>query len=1150
MVKFVTLRDGIFFTQIFIKKPMKKTIKMLLSTVAAMLMVVSAYAQFTTSSMTGKVVDEKGEAMTGAAVMAVHTPSGSQYYAVVNAEGFYTIQGMRPGGPYEVEISLLGSKVQKFTDITLELGETTELSTVLKDDSELLDEVVVVADKTRFTTEKTGASVNVSRSDIENLPSASRSIADLTKLSPYANGMSFAGSDGRSTNFTVDGANFNNNFGLSSNLPGGGSPISVDALEEVQLVVAPYDVRQSNFVGGGINAITKSGTNTFKATAYGFYNNQDLRGNKIAGKDLGDRALDQNRTIGVTIGGPIVKDKLFFFANVEWVNQKEQTIKYHAALPGETGGEGLVSRTTAADMQRIADRLTKDYNYNPGSFTDFPGGTKNFKILARVDWNISDAHKLSVRFNKTDNNYWYAPNGNSCDDGYRNKSYNRVSTESMAFSNNMYGQQNNVWSVAAELNSRFADHIANQFIFTYTNINDMRMSNSDVFPHIDIMQKNEGSSSKPAASAGYELFTYNNGVKNSVFSAADNATFYLGAHKLTAGLSWERQNAQNSYMRNGTGYYRFGTIDDFVNGALPMSACLTIGANGVEAPVGQITYNKFSAYVQDEWNITKKFKLTYGVRADVMVYDNSQLMTNNAIKSLDLGGRSVDTGLWPVTTPQFSPRIGFNWDVLGDKTLKVRGGAGLFQGRLPLVFFTNMPQNAGMIQVSYNTTDAEQLKKLNTGGKVVTDVKEMAKILGVNTTITPETGAFQKTINGVDRNFKMPQVAKLSLAVDYKVPVNFPLTVTAEGMFSKTLYGVMLQDWNINESVVMGSKFNGVDSRYDYWALEEITLKNGAPDKYKNKKYIYPANAAGNQADAAYVLANTSKGYGWNAAVTIKTQPVKNLDITASYVHTVSKEISGMPGSNASSAYQGLYTVNGANFTDIQDSRYVVPDKVMANVSYFIPWKIFHGNGLHLNLYYSGYSPAGYSYITANDMNGDGNNADLMYIYPSGKDVPFVEHKYADGTTMTVAQQAAAYDAFLAQDKYMSAHKGKYAEAYSARSPFVHRFDFRIAEDFAFKIGNTKHNFQLSATIENIGNMINSEWGVQKWSCYQTSSDSFNITPLSFDYVSYKETGKPAFYMTSTDSKKCVMPTESFSKWYTDPSQCFRVLFGLKYYFN
>ena len=1061
---------------------------------------------------------------------------------------------MRPGGPYEVSVQLLGYKTVKCQDITLKLSETYSQNIVLENSTELLDEVVVSASMTKFGEEKTGASTNISNREMMNLPNSSRSISALTKLSPYANGMSFAGSDGRSTNFTVDGANFNNNFGLSSNLPGGGTPISLDAIEEVQLIVAPYDVRQSNFVGGGINAVTKSGTNTFKGTAYAYYNDENMRGNRINGEDLGARPMSMNKSYGATIGGPIIKNKLFFFANVEFNKLDEQTIKYHAAKDGEVGGTGLISRTTEADMQRVYDRLVNDYHYQPGSYTDFPGGNQNFKVLARLDWNISDAHKLAVRFNKTNNNIWYEPNGNSSDDGYRNKSYNRVSQESMAFANNMYGQMNNVMSVAAELNSRFSSNITNQFIATYTNINDMRMSNSDIFPHIDIMQGNAGSSSKPAVSAGYELFTYNNGVKNSTYNVSDNLTVFLGSHKLTAGLDWERQNAQNSYMRNGTGYYRFGTIDDFANGALPMSACLTVGANGVSAPVGSITYNKAAAYVQDEWNVTNNFVLTYGLRADTMIYDNSELMTNKSILDFDMGGRTIDTGLWPKTTVQVSPRIGFNWDINGDKSLVIRGGAGMFQGRLPLVFFTNMPQNAGMIQLSKNYTDEASLKKLlNADGTVVTDVNKMVEILGVDTKVTPETGAFQSTINGVDRNFKMPQIAKMSFAFDYTVPVSFPFTITGEGMYTKTIYGVMLEDWAVNNEKVMTSKFAGVDDRYNYWELESY---DPVKAKISGKQYIYPKNAAGNQAGAAYVLTNTNKGYGWNAALTVKMQPVKHLDIMAAYAHTVSKEISGMPGSNASSAYQGLYTVNGGNFATLQNSQYVVPDKVMASVSYFVPFKIFGGNGLHLNLYYSGATSGTYNYITANDMNGDGNNADLMYIYPTGSEVGFVDHTYswkANGQTetklVTAEEQSRAYDVFVAQDKYLSSHKGEYAQACSAIAPFVHNFDFRIAEDFSFKTGNQTHNFQVSASFENIGNMINSSWGVHKWSCYQTAYGTNNITPLSFDYDAYKASGKPAFYMTPVDGK-CAMPTTTYSKSYVSPTECWQVLVGLKYFFN
>ena len=1131
---------------------MKNIFKSVLLSMAAICVAVSANAQFTTSSMTGRIVDENGEVLTGAAVVAVHTPSGTQYYSLANAEGYYTIQGMRPGGPYEVTVSFVGCNTVVLKDVTLALGETYSQDVALST-SETLNEVVVTASTSKFTTEKTGASTNISNSEMMNLPNSDRSIQSLTKLSPYSNGMSFAGSDGRSTNFTVDGANFNNNFGLSAKLPGGGTPISIDALEEVQIVIAPYDVRQSNFVGGGINAVTKSGTNTFKGTAYTYYHDQNLRGNVVAGQDLGERALEKNKVYGVTLGGPIIKNKLFFFANFEYEKLDEQTIKYRAAKSGEKGGEGLVSQITEAQMESIYNRLKNDYNYDPGSYSNFPGGSESMKILARIDWNISDANKLSLRFNKTDYNLWNEPNGNSTDDDYRNKSYNRVGQTSMAFANNMYGQMNNVWSVAAELNSRFSEKVANQLIFTYTNIDDMRMSNSDVFPHIDIMWENKGSSSVPAASAGYELFTYNNGVKNSVYSAADNITIYSGSHKVTGGISWERQNAQNSYMRSGTGYYRFGSIEDFLNGELPMSAALTIGANGVAAPVGQITYNKFGVYAQDEWNVTKNFKLTYGLRADTIIYDNSQLMTNNAILACNLGeGRSIDTGLWPETRVQISPRVGFSWDVLGDKTLKLRGGAGVFQGRLPLVFFTNMPQNAGMIQISQKVMDEDSLRKLMTSnGTMITNVNEMAKALGINTTVTPESGAFQSTINGVDRNFRMPQMAKASIAVDYKVPVDFPLTVTAEGMFTKTINGVLLNDWAINESKIATSRFSGVDDRYDYWALESYDAANS---KISGKQYLWDKNSAGKQAGAAYVLTNTNKGYGWNAAISVNAKPVQNMDVTLAYVHTVSKELSGMPGSNASSAYQGMFTVNGANFLELQNSRYVIPDKVSANFSYFIPWKAFHGNGLHLNLYYTGYSPAGYNYVTSNDMNGDGNNADLMYIYASGKDVPFVDHTYTwkgceNPVTMTAAQQAAAYDKFIAQDKYLSSHKGQYAEAFSGHSPFIHRFDLRIAEDIAFKVGNSIQKFQLSVSLDNVGNMINSNWGVEKWSCYQTANDVFNITPLAFDYAAYKESGKPAFYMAPTDGK-AAMPETSYSKYYVDPSQCWQLLIGIKYFFN
>ena len=1094
---------------------MKQALKLFVLATLGLFATVALYAQMTTSSLSGKISDAQG-AVPGAAVVAVHTPSGTQYYAISNNEGRYTIQGMRPGGPYEVTISLLGYKTVVYQDVTLKLSETYTQDVVLEDNAEQLQEVVVVASSTKFGTEKTGASTNVSNREMMNLPNSSRSLSAITKLSPYANGMSFAGSDGRSTNFTVDGANFNNNFGLSSNLPGGGTPISLDAIEEIQLVVAPFDVRQSNFVGGGINAITKSGTNTFKGTVYGYYHNEKLRGNTIYGEDLGERKSELIRTIGATLGGPIIKNKLFFFTNFELNDQPGQAIKTNGV------GRGV----SKAQLDAVADKLRKDYGYEPGSYTDFPGGTQNMKILARIDWNISQAHKLALRFNHTQNLTWNAPNGNSCDDKYRNKGYNRASDQAQPFSNNMYSQQNNVTSFAAELNSRFGEKAANQLIATYSFINDQRGSNSDIFPHVDLMDNwdlSEGNF-KPATSFGYELFTYKNGVTNKVWNVTDNFTYYAGAHKITAGATYEHMFADNSYIRNGTGYYRFGSVEDFLNGARPLSFCLKYAYDN-SPETAQITYNQLGVYVQDDWNVTDRFKLNYGVRFDTIMYDNSDLITNKAILDYKMGGRSVDTGLWPKTTVQVNPRIGFNWDVMGDKSLTVRGGTGLFQGRLPLVFFTNMPTNSGMIlntavfssqlkdgKVVYSDAVAAALDKLMAGGKMMTDVNQIKDALGLKRTISESEGTLPSTINGVDRNFKMPQVWKSSIAVDYNFPTNFPMTLTAEGIFNKTIHGVRLEDWNINNSAVeKGGRFTGNDNRINYRSLGD----------YKYGK------------STAYVLTNTNEGYGWIANVTLKASPVKNMDLMLAYTHTVNKEISGMPGSDAGSAYTNLYSVDGPNFVNLHCSQYVVPDKLMANISYFVPFKVFGGNGLHLNLYYSGYSAGNYSYIYSNDMNGDGISSDMMYI-PATK----------DELRFTTEADRNAFWAFLEQDKYLSSHKGQYAEPYGAAAPWTHRFDARIAEDFAFTIGKTKHNFQLSVSIDNIGNMINSSWGVTRWSCYTTSAGTYVNTVLKLDKV---ENGTPVFSMNQVNK---AYPTETWNKYSKSPSECWQLLFGLKYYFN
>lgn len=1084
--------------------------------VLSFLFVIPTQAQVTTASMSGTVMFQD-EPVIGATVLAVHEPSGTNYGTITNVDGRFSLQGMRTGGPYKVTISYVGYQSAVYSGITLQLGENYNLNVKLKESSETLDEIVITAAKTKFNTEKTGATTNISSSQITSLPTINRSISDIARLSPYASDMSFAGGDGRSTNFTVDGANFNNNFGLSDNLPGGGNPISMDAIEEVQVVIAPFDVRQTNFIGGGINAITKSGTNTFKGSAYTYFQNQNMRGNSIDGEDLGARAKESKTIYGATFGGPIIKNKLFFFANVEVEKQPQQVIKWRARTEGEQPDENnYISRTTLSDMQKVSDFLRDKYGYDTGSATNFPADEKNLKLLGRIDWNITNGHKLSVRYNYTKNTAWNAPNANSMDGGSGSRLYNtsRVGYQSMSFANSMYSQDNKVSSVSADLNSRFSDKISNQLLFTYTDIEDMRGTNSSPFPFIDILAGKDAGGNQimePYMSAGYELFTYNNGVKNKITSVIDNFTYFAGDHKITAGISFEHQLASNAYMRNGTGYYRYSSLDDFLNGAAPETFAWTYGYNGVSDPKAQVTFNQIGFYAQDEWNIRPNVKLTYGIRFDDLIFDNSDLQRNDAIYDLDFGGKHIDTGKWPKSRMQISPRVGFVWDVFKDNSLKVRGGTGIFTGRLPLVFFTNMPTNSNMVQnaVVFGTkyengiavSHDSRLDQL--AGGMITNVDDAIKKFGLPTTIeNPVAGS---KISGVKDNFKMPQIWKTSLAVDYQLPTSFPLSVTGEFIYNKNINAVTLENINIKDPSNW-EHFNGADNRLIY------------PSDYT---YVSGKNAV--------VLTNTSKGHGYTANVTVNAQPVGDLNMMLAYTHTESKEISGLPGSDPVSTWQGMLTIDGPNFATVQRSRYVVPDKVIAAINYNLP---FRHKGLlrktSLNLFYSGYSASGYSFAYTNDMNGDGINNDMMYIPKDDSEIKFKNE--ADRT---------AFWNFVDQDSYLKNHKGEYAEAYAARAPWVHRFDLRITEDFSFKAGKTEHHFQLSLDFMNIGNMINSKWGVMK-----NASSSNGCRILKYEGMDDNKT--PIFSMYKINGE---YPTETYSynRIYTE---CWKMQVGIRYIFN
>ena len=1101
--------------------------------VALLLMLSSAVmAQITTSSMAGKVTfdDANGEEVIGATIVAVHEPSGTRYTAVTNVSGRFSIQGMRTGGPYEVTVSYIGYQPRVVKGVTLQLAETYNLSVSITEDATELAEVVVSGRASKFAAEKTGASTNITSAQIVNMPTVSRSITDFTRLSPYGgNGMSFAGADGRTANFTVDGANFNNNFGLSAGLPGGGNPISIDAIEEMQVVVSPFDVRQTNFIGGGVNAITKSGTNTFKGTAYIYHQNENMQGDAVDRVQInGAREKNSTTTYGFTLGGPIIKDKLFFFANAEMVKIPSVVNRWQGAdADNPADPENYISRTTKADLQAVSDYVASKYGYDTGSYTSFPADKSNYKILARIDWNITDKHHLALRYNYTKNRNWSSPNASSMDGGARMADA-RMSKSSMSFANTMYSQDNIVHSFTFDLNSRFTDKLSNQLLATYSKLDDIRDSKSSPFPHIDITKDGNN-----YMALGYELFTWNNAVHNTIWNIKDDVTYYMENHKITAGVSYEYQMADNMYMRNGTGYYRFNATDamwenDVLNPALlfnsnPEIVALTYGYDGETEPAARVQFNKLGVYLQDDWNIINNFKLTYGLRVDGLFFNNSDLMTNQAIYNLDYNGEHIDTGKWPGSSLTLSPRLGFTWDVFGDKSLKVRGGTGLFSGRLPLVFFTNMPTNSNMVQYKgiWNATGKSSGMKTDMSqfaGNIMTGNDLRDYIINHNLgpeTIKPEDGIAGSTINAVNPDFKMPQVWKTSVAIDYQIPTSFPFTATVEAIFNKTINAVCISDWSIKD-VGGFARLNGADNR----AL------------YQDFKYT---DANGKALPNAFVLDNTSKGYGWTFNATLNAQPAEWISLMAAYTHTVSKEKTGMPGSDASSAFTYIPCAQGPNNVGLHNSQYVTPDRFVASAT------IHDKSGNHYSLIYETWR-GGFntSYLVSNDMNGDGYQYDVVYV-PTDQEVANREFRFVSD------DDRDRFMAFVHSDDYLSDRQGKYTEAYSVYSPWVHRVDFSYKHDFNVNFGKTKHTLQLSLDVKNVLNLFDSSWGVSK-----IANLDYSTAPSSSVQYSriLKFEGVDADGYATFSTPKAI--NGNTSKWnpYHSLGQCWYASVGIKYFFN
>ena len=1057
---------------------MKHSIKFAVLAVISMIAGTISYAQVTTASIAGRITDQEGP-VAGAAVLAVYGPTGATYYAVTDANGAYRINGITPGGPYTVSVDMLGYRKVENQGVYAPLGEAIVINSQLEAENLTLDAAVFVADASDsgMNIRRSGAGTAVSQKTMSALPSVSRSMNDVMKLTPQAastsNGLAVGGGNYRSSYVTVDGAAFNNAFGIGSNLPAGGAPISLDAVEQMSVNITPFDVRHSGFTGGAINAVTKSGTNEYHASIYDYFSNQELQGHKVEDKTLSiSDYLDH--TIGASIGGPIIKNKLFFFVNGEytWDNVPGSS-KVVSSGAGRTGAnfnpkDGTVLRPTETFMNEVLDYLKSEYGYNPGRYQGYSLKTPDYKVMARLDWIINENNKLNVRLSHTHN---YASNSPSnsvnpiVPNPYDRSNYGRTSNYAQFFESNRYYQEQNFTSLAAELNSRINNNLSNTFRFTWSHQDEPRSFEGGNFPTVDIMEPyvdtNGNSTNAVLTSFGPDPFTYGNLRDVQTYVVTDELVWNKGIHNVTFGAQYEWNNTKNGFMQGGLGYYVYDSWEDFKAKKEPAAFAITHSNRDDLAQVyPSFKYIQTSLYAQDEITVSEYLKLTAGLRIELPVYPEIDGNVNKeflakANESVTMKGLS--TGDMPKSRVNFSPRVGFNWDVLKDRSVILRGGAGLYTGRIPFVWIVSVAGNSNCLQAQYIVTRPDTEMKRPHFHKEVSDI--LSDIYGGTfkaKDLAAPTGA---TI--IDKNLKMPTTVKASLAADVRLP--WGIKGTIEGIYNKDIETVAALRLGYVKTAG-GLQLPGEPKARDSWKSEGIkNSQNSAIAPY----YLTNKDLDGNKLPKGHyysITAQLSKDFNWG------------LSLMAAYTRSGSKGIQEGYGDQVSSLFSGgNYGVNGSNEPELGYSAFVTPNRFIANVSY----KINEGkNSTTIGLFYEGYnhcfvgnySYTRYSYVLGK-LTGEGGSNNLMYI-PTDAQLEQME--------FTSADNKAAFKAFLASDSYTKNHRGEYSTRGAKVAPWQGRFNLKVSHDFNIDVCGRNNTLQLGVDILNVANLFNSDWGLTK----------------------------------------------------------------------
>lgn len=1092
--------------------------KKLVSLVFMMVMTIAVFAQVTTSSINGSVSDAKGQPLLGATVKAIHVPTGTVYATSTQKTGKFNIGGMRVGGPYTIEFSFIGYNTEKMTGVSLTLGEDATYNVKLNESSQTMSDIIVVGKANPvFNSNRTGAQEVITKDLMTKLPTLNRSLSDFTKLTPMSSGNNFGGTSYRFNNVTVDGASFNNSFGLGSSLGASGTePISLEAIEQVQVMIAPYDVRNGAFTGAGINSVTKSGTNNWEASAYFYKKSPSMTGWRQKDDKPSISEFISNQ-YGVSVGGPIIKNKLFFFINGE-LDRQETPINFRARKNANEAITGNLSKPTEGQLNEISDFLMDKFKYNPGTYSVENTPTQADRITARLDWNINSKNTLSVKYFYLKSFNTNMPSSSGAPAGGRGPN-----SESIPFSSCYYRTNNNFNIFMADLNTTINDRMSNTLKVGYSALRDFREMDGGFFPQVDILD----GQGRSFTTFGTEANSYNNMLDSDIFQIQDNFTWNINKHQLTFGTQSDLRKFKNGYANSFAGQFTYSSFADFKTeietGELKSTYFKqAFSKKGDEFPFAYIDVLSLGFYVQDKWSILPNFNVTLGIRVDTPIFLTDLERNPEAEQITFQGGTKIDVSKYPGAKPLFSPRIGFNWDVLKDKTLQVRGGTGIFSGTPPYVWLSNQAGNNGMLFGLLNKRPFDGISNYQPS--------------------ETEIGRSKMDMAVTDPDFKYPQLWKTNVALDYTFGNGWIATV--EMLYNKDVNAIYHTNIGLNDPIAYVNEPGGQSRPY---------FKTRATVNDKGDAIV--SQFINDKTENVVLMKNTSKGHSLYTTFQLQKDflhgPLKGLYLNGSFSFGRSKGVTDGSSSVASSAWKYRPAVN-PNAEEVSFSSGSFNDRLLLQVAYRANWS--KNAATSVGVIYQRYRPFRYSYTYNGDLNGDGQNMnDLMYVPANRNDFNIVKDKGKDASGNPIVDNRTPdeiwnqIDAFIDQDSYLKNRRGQYSERNGAVIPYANQLDLNITHDIKVPLKNGKVNtLRFSFDIANVLNLLNKDWGVQMTTIYGSSNSPQYQFLKMIDAPSAVNNYTPSFTMPLNSGK----PATKTFKDYNGGDSRWAMQFGIKYMFN